>query len=362
MRLKPTIRNRSALATLVFFVFVFPLWSHAANTCEDLFFIGAPAITASARPLDTVSQIKIMTYNVENFFLPSESDRSPEEKPLVEQKGIARAIADENPDFIVLEEVGGLTVLETFSKNFLNDSYKAYLVPGNDQRGIEIGYLVKRDLPLRITLESHREATWMDPTDHRAHRLFSRDAPALMVRAENVAEDSAPLLILIGNHAKAMRDRAGDPKSELLRGAQYDEIGRIIDGYRSTYGADVPLLLGGDFNADVQRAHSIDPVRTRMADPFDLMKTPDVQRVTHTYHPKDRRQPSEFAQLDALLVAPALASNIIDIKTYRYKDKDGDAKPLPTTFDERKKNPSDHFPVVLTLSTRNIFPARAAGL
>lgn len=343
---------------MILFITLFTNSSFAANSCVDLF---APAAFTGVgeRTLEDVKEIKVMSFNVEQLFLAETGDHARPGKPLHEQQGLAKAINDESPDFIILEEVGGLEALTTFSRDFLNAAYEPYLVQGNDQGGIDIGYLVKRDLPLGVTLESHREAMWNDPTDHQQHRVFTRDAPALFVRAEGAAEDSAPLLILIGNHAKAMRDRDGDPESEILRAAQYREIGHIIDSYQQDYGAEVPILVGGDFNADVQSAASLAPIRQRMKDPFDLTSATDLERTTHTFHP--RKGPAIYHQLDALFVTPSLVDNVIDIETYRYKNKQGHSKPLPTTFDERKQNPSDHFPIVLTLSTKKIFAKTAAG-
>ena len=346
------------LAMVVGLALVMAPSAHAVGLCADLF-APRPAATASRgalRRLETVSQIKVMAFNVEEFFLTVHDGR--EAKSVEAIRGVARAITDANPDFLVLEEVGGIDALKTLSRTYLNDAYEAFLVPGNDMGGIDIGYLVKRDLPLSVSVESHRDVMWKDPVDQAQHKLFTRDAPALMIRAAGAAENSAPLFILIGNHAKAQRDRDGDPESVLLRTAQYKAMASIVNDYQTEFGREVPIIVGGDFNADVQSAPSIAALRKNMKDPFDLTGATKAARVTHTYHP--REGDAEYSQLDALLVTPSLADNVVSMETYRYKNRQGVAKPLPTTYDERSENPSDHFPIILVLKTDDLFP-RAAG-
>jgi hypothetical protein len=335
--------------------------------CEDLFApVKNSAAVAGQRDLASVKEIKLMAYNVENMFmrLGKFAKMSPEEfknmtgselKPANELEGLAVAIKDENPDFIVMEEVEDVETLAKFAQDYLGGVYQPFLVTGNDQRGIQIGYLVKKDLPLQVTLESHKDATWVDPNDNRQHQLFSRDAPALMIRRQGAQPDSAPALIFIGHHAKAQRDRgADDPGSNILRTAQMKEVGSIIDDYQSLYGKEIPIVLGGDFNIDVRKAADVQPIRDRMRDPFDIKGLIGLDRTTHTYHP--RQGSAQFHQLDALFVTPSLADNVVSIKAYRYKDENGDEKPLPQSLTERARNPSDHFPVVVTLSTEDIFP------
>ncbi len=306
-----------------------------------------------------------MTYNMENFFLHmGDNAKEPladflkrvnaEIKTESEMVAMAKAISDENPDLIVVEEVENKETIQAFSDKYLASAYQAYLELGNDERGINVGFLVKKDLPLQITLETHKEATWKDPSDGQVTRLFSRDAPALMIRRQGETGAAVPALILIGNHAKSQRDRGGDPKSNIMRKAQMIEIAKIVGDYQKFYGQNVPIIVGGDFNNDVRMAPEIEPIREIMMDPFDVKGIRGLPRMTHTFHPRGGR--SSFHQLDALFVTPGLTDNVVAIETYRYKDADGNALPLPQTFNERARNPSDHYPLVLTLSTEDVFP------
>lgn len=320
------------------------------------------------RQLETVTSLKMMAYNVENLFMRlGKFERISDEefkritdaevKPEAELEGIATAITDSNPDFIVMEEVEGVEAIQRFSEDHLNNKYKAMLVEGNDERGIQIGFLVKRDLPLDITLETHKDATWTE--NGKTTRLFSRDAPALIVRRKTDGPNAQPVMIFIGVHGKSQRDRGSDTRSVKLRTAQYEEVGRIVDGYQSKFGKDVPIMIGGDFNIDVRTEPDVEAVRERMMDPFDIKGIKGEARMTHTYHPRGGR--SSYHQLDAIFVSPSLKNSIEDVHVYRYKDDRGNEKPLPDSFEERSRNPSDHFPVVITISTEEIFPEAHAG-
>ena len=327
---------------------------------------GTPS-RAPVRQLNAISEFVFMQYNVENLFLRvGKYDRGQgnqlqqvsdiEVKSPEALKGVATAILDSNPDFVTLEEVESQASLEEFNKTYLNSKYKAILIDGNDERGINIGFLVKNDLPISFLIESHKNTTWTDPTDGQVHPLFSRDFPALIVsRADTNSKQ--PLFILLGNHAKSMRDRPGDPKSNILRAAQYKGMGVIIDQYRARFGQNVPLMLAGDFNTEVRKgmagSEAVAPIHSRMTDAFDAVGAQGLSRMTHTFHPRGDTR-SFYHQLDALFVTPSLAKAIVSATTYRYKDAQGNPKPMPRSYEERSLNPSDHFPIVVKIKADSI--------
>lgn len=328
----------------------------------------ARASLVAKRPLATVREIKVLQYNVENLFMSVGKHERTDEgdfkrvsdaeiKPAWELEGVAKPMREFDPDLMVLEEVESVDSLAKFNKEYLGASYRPLLVKGNDERGINIGFYVKQDLPLDITIESHKDMQWTDPVTGKTGPLFSRDLPAVLVRREG--ETGSPLLIVLGNHAKSKRDRNGDPLSEKLRSAQYEGVAEIIDGYRSKYGKDVPIMMAGDFNTDVRNSASVKPVRDRLVDAFDVKGVSGPDRVTHSFHPHGGK--TEYNQIDAVFVSPSLAKSIVDARVYRYKDANGNVKPLPRTYDERSQNPSDHFPVMVKVSTEKIFPEAHAG-
>src|SRR5690349_12400091 len=107
-------------------------------------------------------RLRLIEFNVENLFIyldhyqgqdltkvterewRSFSASTIPNKPIAHVRELARAIKDLNPDILMLCEVGGTESLANFSKHFLNDEYAPYLIEGNSDRGIDLGYLVKR--------------------------------------------------------------------------------------------------------------------------------------------------------------------------------------------------------------------------
>lgn len=319
------------------------------------------------RSLESIQQLKVGEYNVLNLFeqvgkhvpdpdrpgyLIQVSDRKP--KPEWALRQIGAIILENALDVMVLEEVEDIKAAEDLNTLYLGGAYNVFLIEGNDQRGIDIAFLVKKDIPFQIEHRTHKDETWTDPTRPGApHKLFSRDLTSMIFRAPGKAD---PLFILFGTHFKSKRDRPGDPNSDILRAAQVKRTAEIIARYRKEFGAEAPIMLGGDYNGAVNEEPIFKPLYqdAGLTDSFDASPKPlsNKERITHSYHPLDG--PARYSQLDALLVSKALRGTIQSAFVYRYKNPDGTEKPLPTTYEEREKNPSDHFPIVITLEFQPI--------
>lgn len=305
-----------------------------------------------------------MAYNVENLFwsvgkyetLPdlqhrANNDTVPQRKSDEDIETIRKIIKQADPDIAILTEVESIVALQKLAQDSLGN-YDSYLIEGNDARGIDIGFIIKKDLPFLVEHQSHKDETWFDPITRKDIKLFSRDAPALLFR-KNKSEP--PFLIVMGNHAKSKRDRAGDPESRMIRTAQYDRIAEIVERYKRTYGPQVPILLGGDFNTDVNTSPELNQLNKSLTSSFNVAKisTPKDQRITHTFHPRDG--PTHKSQMDDIRVNTSLADAIIEAKVIRYQNPDGTIMPFASTFDERSKQPSDHLPVFIRLLTNKLF-------
>jgi exonuclease III len=319
------------------------------------------------RRIEDLTSLRLMTYNVKNLFThvgdfervaanKFSKKKKSKEKPVEELRGVAKAIIENQPDIIVLQEIEGFDSLEDFNDYYLKQDYQPYLIHGNDNRGIDIGFLIKGSLPLKVVEETHRDIHWNDPADHgRSVPLFSRDLPALLFfRLGDDTETATPLLVVLGNHGKSKRDRLGDPNSNLLRTAQYDEANHIIESYFQRFGNNLPLVMAGDFNTDVRTGSEVQAIRDHLKDVFDLAHFPERERITHTFHP--RGEAAVQTQLDAVLLSPSLIHSVLRSEIYRYKDNDGKIKPLPKTYEEREGNPSDHYPIVVDISTETMIP------
>ncbi|MCC6138950.1 MAG: hypothetical protein IT287_09985 [Bdellovibrionaceae bacterium] len=340
------------LLLLLFYVLITPSRGFTANACYDIFRLQATQ--------ELPSELTIMSYNVQNLAqavggfrrnerkqLQPVADRPPFPKPEEKSGRILSILNEVRADIFILTEVESLSALKG-AANSLHESYRYFMMEGNDMRNINISFLVKKDLDLDIFFESHKHMKWRDPVDNQVDKLFTRDAPTLILHR---AGDPHPFLILIGVHAKSRRDRRGDPKSLMWRKAEFQGYISIIKGYKQRYGDKIPIILAGDLNTDVLRSPEMEVLREELSSAFDsaAVATPVKDRITHTYHPQS--QPVERLQLDDIQITPSLKNNILEAQIYPYRSKDGNLIPLPLTIEERNQLPSDHWPVYIRLST-----------
>lgn len=324
---------------------------------------GEPS-TLGLRPLSSIQELRMGTYNVLNLFqmvgkwVP-DPHRHGKRNKVAEAKNKhdhqlreeAKVILEADLDVVVLQEVENVAALKEFNDRYLEGKYRAILIEGNDERGIDIGFLVKKDLPFDIEQRTHKDETWVDPLgDGSPSKLFSRDLPALIVRAPG---RSKPLFALLGTHYKSKRPRGPkDPESEVMRRAQVERTAEIVGRLRAEFGQDLPLMLAGDFNGAVNEESTYDSLKdggAGLTDALDLAQPAlsKLQRVTHTYHPKGGA--AHKAQMDGFFVSRSVRGLVTEAKVYRYRDESGREKPLPETYAQRERNPSDHFPLLVTL-------------
>lgn len=332
--------------------------------------IWLPALPNS-RQYEDFHQLNFTSYNVLNL---SESigrhERDPitgafrqttpkETKPDWARKAVAEKLLEKKPDLAFLEEVEGLGSLNEFNKNFLNSEYRPLLIKGNDERGIDVGILVKKDIPLDIEILSQANRTYKNPLNGVVHEVLSRDAPVVLLRRKGAPQGEKPLMAFIGTHLKSQRDANMDPKSVLRRTAQAEEYVRIKEDLQKKF-PGLPIVISGDFNADLHSSKEFHPLwKMGMKDSFDLGPTPLRQedRVTHSFHPgknhpefrENPKIPGQsipvYSQIDGVLVSAEGSDLVKESGVLRYQDANGKTKPLPQTYEQRETNPSDHFPV-----------------
>jgi endonuclease/exonuclease/phosphatase family metal-dependent hydrolase len=315
--------------------------------------------------LGTSKPLKICEYNVENLFismeyyegddlrtlseerwanaaLPQLKDR---QKPLKRVWGVAEAIRDIDPDIVLLVEVGGLESLENFNHYFLDGTYDAHFVAGNARRGIDLAFLVRKGLELKADTRSNRDfpievTGWTGK--HVEH--FSRDVAEL-----RLAEANGQLrLILLLTHLKSQISTEDDIRGKDTRTAEAFALSELYRR-RSIEHAGVPILVGGDLNAEIGSLE-LEPIRhTDLLDFQDLLETPREERIT-LVHFDYSGSPAPLV-FDYLFVSPGLANRIVreESYVYRYKNFYGVPDPLPENRPQRWLMPSDHYPLVLTL-------------
>lgn len=297
---------------------------------------------------------------MENLFLHYPADQLEEEKkyrPLKDQdkcRSLAKAILEIDADIMALSEVGGEESLASFCELYLDDKYHHSLIKGNSDRGIELGYLVKKGLPYTFEHLTHRNSEI--PLDYKtddpmlqAPWFMSRDIAEL-----RILKEGAPKLIVLNVHLKSRLDVEGlDNESTMRRRA---EVELLVDSYNAIdkkFNSEVPIIITGDFNGyarpkghpEFERIHS----ETELVDVLEVMKLPQDQRASHVYF--DRLKTPIQDQLDYLFLPPVLQSKVITKSSglYFYKDEAGIPYRRPQFPHEGYALPSDHLPIVAHL-------------
>lgn len=348
------------------------------------------SLSSSAMSYFSSHRIRLVEFNVENLFvlldmldphstrvltdLPERdwqklSSSTTPNKPLRQIKELAQAVKDMNPDILMLCEVGGRESLANFSRYFLDDQYVPYLIEGNSNRGIDLGYLVRRDLPFTFDLISHksrsidflypherqsREAgyTHLRSAKKESHK-FSRDVLELRVYEKT---DEPPVMISLLVHLKSQLDRDRiDPRGRDRRKAELEKLVKIYSEIREEFAGKVPVFLAGDFNGNAARPDTDFEFEalyreTDLEDCLEMARVPRDERFTHMQIYNNRTGTNR--QLDYIFLPKEMQVRVHKEETwvFRFKDELGMTQIIPRNFNEKKLLPSDHYPVILTLA------------
>jgi predicted extracellular nuclease len=245
----------------------------------------------------------------------------------------ALAIAEMRADILALQEVDNLDVLQAFFANYVHRvsdlRYEHFkLVHGNDQRGIDVAFCMRKGLVPAdaLTVRSHRETTFAELNLYAddledfgirpGDRVFNRDCLEV-----TVVFPERELTLLV-SHFKAMTpygdERAG---TVALRGAEASAVRRIVERRFGPDWRSANWIVAGDLNdfrqritlgGEVQdvRPSGLDALLDGFAvDPMERL--PASERWTYLY--RDLVEPEsvlleEHVQLDYLLLSPALAA------------------------------------------------------
>jgi endonuclease/exonuclease/phosphatase family metal-dependent hydrolase len=268
------------------------------------------------------------------------------QKPLKKLWGVARALLEIDPDVAMLVEVGGRDSLENFNRHFLGDRYEPLFVEGNSTRGIDLAFLVRRGLPLTAEARSNRD-TPVEVHRYRGGRetaRFARDVAELRLMD---ARGRLRLLLLLV-HLKSMLSTEQDFRGKDLRTAEAIALSEIYAERRAEFPA-VPVVVGGDFNAQLSSLELELIHRTDLVDFHDLLATPAQDRISLVHF--DTADRPRHQTVDYLLISPELRECVVPEGsfTWRHRSFHGVIEGLPASSRERHRMPSDHYPVVLTV-------------
>ncbi len=308
--------------------------------------------------------LKIVQLNAENLFLlattkeNSSTDIPLSPKTLDKTTDLARAILEINADIVLLCEVGGKESLDLFNGKYLNDHYFTSLIKGNSDRGIELGYLIKKNLGLKIQHFTHKKKK-IGLNQNGEPIFFSRDLAELRLISKDDPESNNPKLIILHSHLKSKWDRSGlDPLGKKQRKLEVDAMVETYLTHKSNH-PNTPCLITGDLNGVAKRSGGEDEFcqifnQTDLFDILEVIDLPENLRTTFIHFEKD--SPALPQQLDYIFIPKALIPHVDKENSgiYQYLDDEKRPKPHPQNSFERYLLPSDHYPVVLSLKNFNI--------
>ncbi len=255
---------------------------------------------------------------------------------------LAQAVRDSQADIVMMTEVGGPESLHNFAKYLLNDEYFSLSLPSNSDRGIDLGYLVKKTLNYELDIHSHIDF----PLPYPARR-FSRDV--LRLDFKKGGEIKMVLLLV---HIKSKLDmRKTDFEG---RNRRILEVKGLIEIYQDLEKLGVPVLIGGDFNGhageqDTEEEFSEIYKATDLKDIAYLAKIPDEERFSYIYF---NRGGNRFVQqIDYLFISEKFTHLIDPMECYfpRYRTLEGAPLPVPRRMEQKNILPSDHYPFLATI-------------
>jgi endonuclease/exonuclease/phosphatase family metal-dependent hydrolase len=278
-----------------------------------------------------------------------------ENKPLSKVIHLAHTLIDIDADIVMLNEVGSVESLKNFNQYFLDSKYSPILVEGNSDRSIDVGFLIKKNLPFYFDLFSHKnkeiDLVYPATADKKISYKLSRDCAELRLFKSDV---NNPFLIILLTHLKSPLDPERiDPGGVLRRTAELKACVDIYNELKKNH-PQTPIMLCGDFNGTASRFNT-DPefnylyANTDLEDVLEIAQIPLDDR--HTFIQVKSGFRSEGRQIDYCFLPETLKGKLVTSSTsiYPYKDQYGSPLKRPDTLEQKAQLPSDHYPLIFTL-------------
>ncbi|HXH76567.1 MAG TPA: hypothetical protein VNJ08_16465 [Bacteriovoracaceae bacterium] len=261
----------------------------------------------------------------------------PKEKCML----LGKCIMDSGADIVMMTEVGGPESLNNFAKYFLNDEFLALSLPSNSERGIDMGYLVRKSLTYSADIHTYVNFPLPEPS-----RRFSRDVLRLDLKSNGELK-----MILLLVHIKSKLDlRKADFEGRTRR---IQEIKGLIDIYKELLHHNVPIMIGGDFNGHAGEKETEEEFKqiyseTDLKDVAFLANIPEEERFSYVYF---TRGGNRFVQqIDYLFISEKFGHLVVPLECFypRYTNLNGGPLPIPMKYEQKNMLPSDHYPFLAT--------------
>ncbi|MDQ3709025.1 MAG: lamin tail domain-containing protein [Actinomycetota bacterium] len=274
-------------------------------------------------------QLRVASFNVENFFPPGEeldlSDVTREE--YAEKRArLADAIDNllERPEIVAVQEVFNRATLQALAADL--GGYTAYLEEGNDERGIDVGFLVADGIEVGDVTQYGKDATGPEGFDCSDVDGGLYDRPPLAIEIS----DGGFAATVFSNHfsSKSAPDECRQAQAAFLED--------IVADLEADGGE---VIVTGDLNA-----FEDEPALTELTDGETSLRNlwfdaPAQERYSFAFSGK-------LQTLDHMLVTDGLDNRVDD---FRYAHFDNDYYEREDPTDGHRV--SDHDPPLGTFST-----------
>jgi exonuclease III len=316
--------------------------------CENLF--------GRYRLLDKPPAAKVSGYEkllqvIETVTLQPGRSGTIQPAPINEQQrtNTGNAILKADPHLLAVAEVENLPTLRLFNSKYLKNAFdRILLIDGNDARGIDVGFLVRKGLSASILeVRTHvddaigggylTKSNRLD-TSVASQAVFSRDCLEVDVQVGQT------ILTFLVNHLKAQDSNPGSCARRLRQATRVADLAKLAhdDG-------KFPIVMG-DLNIDVKQKDydkSLDPLMTLpiLYDPFAGLG--DQDRWTHYYSSKRTVSRLDYILIDGRL-APAVQGTEIFRQGLTKKCKQYTG-PRLDSMQDNDLEASDHCPTSVVL-------------
>ena len=325
-------------------------------------------------PSPTDRQFSIAGMNLENFFDDQDDPDIKEDILTVEAfqrrlKKVSAAIRDlmKMPDVIGTVEVENLATLKRLAERINADAvasgkpdpkYDAYLVEGNDGRGIDVGFLVKSSRVKAVEVKQFgKDDKFKNPNTGEDN--FLNDRPPLMLRAAiSDPKTNQPFEVtVVVNHLKSFLGY-NDPKQQdnvrTKKRLQAEFLARWVND-RQKANPNERIILLGDFNAFQFNDGIVDVVGTiegkpapkgEVLNPSDDLVNPDLADLVDSISQNSRYSYSfdgNAQAIDHVIINEPMKRYVVG---FGYARVNADQPEVFRNDENRPERYSDHDPAV----------------
>lgn len=263
-------------------------------------------------------------------------------KALKQLYELKEMILELDPDILFLTEVGGPESLENFNHYFLEDRYKIYCEPSNSDRGIDLGYMVKKDFKYKVEIKNH-----VKPKLENGNK-FSRGVMELKLSFN----DSFVYVNFLCHLKSKLNLKRVDFEGRGQRAAEINYLKELYKKTSKKYDK-IPISISGDFNGVIYKDETEEEFlpllsSTNLKDVFELLDKPIDMRMSYCYF---NRQGTRYPmQLDYFMLDEKF-KNLVDQETtlLGFNPPYTNTFSLPASMKEKRELPSDHFPLLIQL-------------